>query len=172
MQSLANQFKNHVSLSIFMAFLLISQLLNFVMILSLHPLTFSHDFRPLSKDQMYVLKLMDHLVFSTLVSFWLSCHGFGCFMAFRSKGHEDTLFRSQENGTACVVIDHRSEMLMWKISGDWSQVFRRRNWDFFPFGPTLTTWYFSISLGRRWIWPPADPESHCVVILGYYWCRR
>ena len=69
MQSLANQFKNHVSLSIFMAFLLISQLLNFVMILSLHPLTFSHDFRPLSKDQMYVLKLMDHLVFSTLVSF-------------------------------------------------------------------------------------------------------
>ena len=42
MQALASHFKNyHVSVSIFMALFLISQFLNFLMTLSLHPLTFS-----------------------------------------------------------------------------------------------------------------------------------
>ena len=69
MQSLANQFKNHhVSVSIFMALPLISQFLNFLMILSFDPLTFSLTSGHCLRTRA-VLKLVDHLVFFTLISF-------------------------------------------------------------------------------------------------------
>ena len=60
---------------------------------------------------MFVLNVMDHLVFFSLVSFHLSCHGFGCLMAFTSRGHGGILFESQETGTASMVIDYWSKVL-------------------------------------------------------------
>ena len=58
------------SMSILWPFL-ISQSLSFPKTLSLHPLTFSRDLRPLFKDQMHILVLMVHLVFSFSIS-WTS----------------------------------------------------------------------------------------------------
>ena len=55
------------SLSILWPFL-ISQSLSFPKTLSLHPPTFSHDLRPSFKDQMHILVLMVHPVFSFSMS--------------------------------------------------------------------------------------------------------
>lgn len=114
-----------------------SQSLSFPKTLSLHPLTFSRDLRPWFKDQMHVLMLMVHPLFSFSISWTLVTDCFVMGLSVHGlQAREAFLWMSRKLEQWVWLWVMGARHLCGRRSVNWNGIFKRRNWGF---NLTLTT---------------------------------